>query len=204
MREGTLTLNQRRIQVTRLEIARAALGILGDRGWEAVSVAELAHAAGVSTRTFHRYFPSKVDVIRPLLEFAGGRAQETFAKSDEPDFAERCAVALVDGIKTFPGGAAGAHRSYRLIMRNPGLMPVWLDESYLTEHALRSMLVAPVFDDGVAADPDSPIDDVRLSVAILFVSFRIAVETWIDGDDPDALHGLCVRSVNQALRRGAR
>lgn len=198
-----LTLNQRRIRTSRLDLAHAALGILEERGWDAVSVVELADAAGVSPRTFHRYFPSKVDVVRPLLELAGGEARVEFLGNDETDFARLCAGAMVEGIATFPGGLPGAHRAYRLIMTHPELMPVWLDESYRIEQALLPHLTASLFQEHVHDGDASPIDDVELSVAVLFASMRIAVQTWIAGDDPHALLDLAVRAVNQSLRRGS-
>jgi AcrR family transcriptional regulator len=45
------------------EIARAAWDLFGCRGYEAATVDEIARAAGVSRRTFFRYFSSKEDVV---------------------------------------------------------------------------------------------------------------------------------------------
>src|SRR2546427_8399298 len=53
----------RRREFMASEIERAAIRVFVDRGYESVTVADLAAAAGVSRRTFFRYFASKDDVL---------------------------------------------------------------------------------------------------------------------------------------------
>jgi len=56
-------LQRRKRELVRDEIARAAWDLFGSRGYEAATVDEIARAAGVSRRTFFRYFSSKEDVV---------------------------------------------------------------------------------------------------------------------------------------------
>ncbi|MDO5512701.1 TetR/AcrR family transcriptional regulator [Corynebacterium sp.] len=58
---------------TRAQIARAAAGLALDQGAEALTVAAVSEAAGVSTRTFHNYFTAMDEA---LLEFMVGRVTE--------------------------------------------------------------------------------------------------------------------------------
>jgi AcrR family transcriptional regulator len=56
-------LRQRKRELVRDAIAHAAWDLFASEGYEATSVAEVARAAGVSRRTFFRYFSSKEDIV---------------------------------------------------------------------------------------------------------------------------------------------
>ena len=61
-------LRERKKQQTRQVIAEAARSLFGDRGFEAVTVAEVAAAAEVSEATVFNYFPTKEDLFYSGLE----------------------------------------------------------------------------------------------------------------------------------------
>jgi AcrR family transcriptional regulator len=56
---SVVALRERKKDQTRDALARAALALFQDKGYEATTVAEIARAANVSRRTFFRYFPTK-------------------------------------------------------------------------------------------------------------------------------------------------
>src|SRR5919198_2957348 len=61
-------LRERKKQQTRSAIAAAAMELFGERGFDAVSVAEVARAADVSVATVFNYFPTKEDLVYDRME----------------------------------------------------------------------------------------------------------------------------------------
>ncbi|WP_059012017.1 TetR/AcrR family transcriptional regulator [Streptomyces specialis] len=56
-------LRERKKQQTRLHISDVATGLFLERGFDAVTVAEVAEAADVSVNTVYNYFPTKEDLF---------------------------------------------------------------------------------------------------------------------------------------------
>ncbi len=56
-------LQARKQHFVRREIWEAAIELFSQKGYDAITVEEIAAAAGVSRRTFFRYFPSKDDLM---------------------------------------------------------------------------------------------------------------------------------------------
>ena len=63
MEQATTGLRERKKQQTREALARAGIELFVERGYDATTLAEIAEAAGVSTRTIFAYFPSKEDIL---------------------------------------------------------------------------------------------------------------------------------------------
>ena len=100
-------LRERKKQQTRDKIARVALGLFAERGYEQTTLAEIADAADVSTRTIFAYFESKEDILF----------------CDEPAFydslkealdARAAGVTTVDVLREFVLGAVSEDDSLKL------------------------------------------------------------------------------------------
>jgi AcrR family transcriptional regulator len=71
---------ERKKRQTRDAIARAALELFVERGYAATTLAEIAEAAGVSTRTIFAYFPGKEDILFCDFEAMNDALAETLAE----------------------------------------------------------------------------------------------------------------------------
>jgi AcrR family transcriptional regulator len=61
--EQATGLRERKKRATREAIARAGVELFVERGYDETTLAEIAEAAGVSTRTIFAYFPGKEDIL---------------------------------------------------------------------------------------------------------------------------------------------
>jgi AcrR family transcriptional regulator len=66
--EPATGLRERKKRETRDALVRAGLELFVQRGYDATTLAEIAEAAGVSTRTIFAYFPSKEDILFSTLQ----------------------------------------------------------------------------------------------------------------------------------------
>lgn len=81
----TLQARKRRSESMLSGIAAVALDLFEERGFAAVTVEDIAADAGISVRTFYRYFPAKEDVLLVMIrQRASALAQALNARpSDE-------------------------------------------------------------------------------------------------------------------------
>src|SRR5579862_2912074 len=80
-----LPLRERNRARARAEIADAALRLFFDRGFEGVTVDEIVSAAGVSRRTFFRYFETKEDALLADYPELNARLTEALGSLDPDD-----------------------------------------------------------------------------------------------------------------------
>lgn len=64
---GEAGLRERKRRQTRQALVGAAMRLFGEKGYDETTVAQIAAAAGVSTKTFFNYFASKDEVLFPHL-----------------------------------------------------------------------------------------------------------------------------------------
>jgi len=79
-------LRERTRRAVRAEIAEIALRMFADRGYEKTTVDDIARAAGLTKRSFFRYFPSKEDAAFAQIDVLGETVVDEIRRrpADEP------------------------------------------------------------------------------------------------------------------------
>jgi AcrR family transcriptional regulator len=186
------TLRERRRADLALEISALAAERFARAGVAATTVAELAEAAGVSTRTFHRYFATKADALAPVLRegLTGYLAAvaDTPATRHAPEALTAALVHALAGRFEGPTGAQDAER-VRLVVEEPELLGVWL-----RMHEECVLGLVPLLAERLPRhlDPDDP--RLRFVATLVVTANRLAVEEW-------ATRGGDVRAVLQRFLR---
>ncbi len=188
-----LGLRERRKVRTQDALIDTALALFEQRGYDAVSVEQIAATAEVSVRTFYRYFPTKEDVLAvdPHAE-AAARAvlADRHPSETDVDFVARAMITALTARRP-----DRVRRGYQLIRVTPALQAriyqlAWNDQEYLVD-AL------------IGGAPRTPDVELRARVIGHAVSsaIRAAVGLWIQAGEPGPLEEQCTRAI--ALLREA-
>ncbi|OLR93745.1 acyl-CoA-like ligand-binding transcription factor [Actinokineospora bangkokensis] len=174
-------LRDRKKRETRTALSDAALDLVAERGIDQVTVDDIAHAAGVSPRTFFNYFPTKEDAVVGPDPDVTGRIDAHFAArpADEHPLA---------AVRAFLHAELAGDRQDRqrwltriqVIQDNPQLLNRVFLAGASTERALAA---------GVAAHTGLPVDHgyPLLVAATASAAFRVAITRWSTPGTPPAL-----------------
>ncbi len=112
----------------RERLIAAGYTVLSEKGYEATTVKEVAHVAGVSPGLFHYYFASKDELLLAVLHEAetryGRMMQDLRAVVPADHFLEGAAAALRERATKEPGWYRLRFELFALGLRNPTLQPV--------------------------------------------------------------------------------
>ncbi|MBI2780296.1 MAG: TetR family transcriptional regulator [Chloroflexi bacterium] len=171
-------------------VVDAALKLFADRPFRDVSVEEIAAAAGISRRTFFRYFPTKEDVVLDPRRLDRAWALEAMAHRlpGEDDIALVFRVMAELQRRAFRHvGPADNLVVHRLSHFEPELMA----RSWLLVEVSRDLLVEGLL--GTSAVPSERLR-ARILVGACVMAVDAVMSSWIEG----GMEG----SVAEALERG--
>ncbi|MFJ4828656.1 TetR/AcrR family transcriptional regulator [Streptomyces sp. NPDC088747] len=170
-RAGRPPLTERRKEAARLEIARAAVELFTERGVEGVSAAQIAAAAGISSRTLWRYFPSKEECVAPLLALGVRRLTRQLREQNAD-------ASLLEAVRREhwltdegPDTTRLVLDLMRLTRTEPVLQAVWLRQTFEAHPA-----VATVFAERAGRAKPGLEDDVQ--AAMLLSALHVAVRDF--------------------------
>ncbi|MEO5900170.1 MAG: TetR family transcriptional regulator [Ilumatobacteraceae bacterium] len=150
-------------------LEQAALALFGERGFENTTVAEIAVRAGLTERTFFRYFADK----REVLFWGAGALQELLvtAVADAPDSTaplDAVAAALDAAGAMLQERRAGARQRQTVIAANAELR----ERELIKLTSLATALAGALRERGVSGTAATLAAEAGIAV------FRVAVERW--------------------------
>jgi AcrR family transcriptional regulator len=173
---------------SRGRLEQAALALYGERGFDNTTVAEIAQRAGLTERTFFRYFADKREVL-----FWGARDLQEFlvsAVADAPQSAQPLA-AITAGLEAasslFQERRESARQRQAVIAANAELQ-----ERELIKLASLAAALAEALRRRGIKDPAA-----TLSAEAGITVFRIAFDLWVNETNRKDLSQLITESVDQ-------
>jgi AcrR family transcriptional regulator len=173
--QGSLR-DRQRAQI-RADIRRAAFRLFIERGYDAVTTDEIAHAAGVSPRTFFRHVPTKEDLLLAPVRHGGAAIVgllEQRPTREPPDVA--LTNAIVGRIRSFDQADIAEWREALLVA--PGL----LDKATIHTPADKER-AARLIAERMGVNPN---DDMRpgLLAQLTFAAADFAFQRWVRQTSP--------------------
>ncbi|GAA2068697.1 TetR/AcrR family transcriptional regulator [Streptomyces albiaxialis] len=154
-------------------LERAALELFETQGYERTSVAQIARTAGLTERSFYRYFPDKREVL-----FAGNELEaHLVGQVEAADPGLRPLEALLAALRT----ADEVFRSREFLLRRVRVIaasPALAERDLIKLADIAEALVPALGRRGVEPDRARFISDVAIAVS------RRATSRWLA--DPDA------------------
>jgi AcrR family transcriptional regulator len=169
-------IRERNRERNRQEVADVALDLFTRHGYPAVTVDDIAAAAGISRRTFFRYFESKEDVVMPAEE---ERDLEVLRRhldarpSGEPLVVSICNAVQILLETTTAEERAALMARLRVIFENPAVHAHMLQRQTSMEH-----MVAEVIAGHLGVDPATDLTS-RVLAASTIAAFRAATDVWL-------------------------
>jgi AcrR family transcriptional regulator len=170
-------LRERKKEKTREALIAAALALFNERGFDHVTVEEIADACDVSPRTFFRYFGSKEDVL-----FADGDRRKGLlmeAVVAQPDGLSPFA-ALENAIREFAGDYTNQRdvlrARHQIVNTTPSLRSGTAERQQRWEADVVDLLKS-----SGRAKKASDLE-LRMVVATTMTALRVAMETWLAAD----------------------
>ncbi|MFM1728346.1 TetR family transcriptional regulator [Prescottella soli] len=168
-------------EAVRTRISEVAVDLFAERGFDSVTVEQIAAAVGISARSFHRYFPAKEDAVIGDLTRWGEFVRDAFVSrpADEPALVS-LRISL-ESLLSQPGGdEQRSKRTMRVLTSTPSLRA-----RNLEKHLAWANLLVPVVRERLAGGYAELRAQTLVQVAL--ACFDIALTTWAESEGTDAV-----------------
>jgi AcrR family transcriptional regulator len=187
-----ISLQERRRNAARNEIADIALDLFMERGFDEVTVDDISLAVGISARSFHRYFAAKEDVVLGGLNAFGHVVSNAFTlrPSNESTWTSllRSYEALLARAETHD-----ERRKRRMQVVNAGAAS--LRARNLEKHLRWGELLTPLVIKRLKG-PDIEVR-ARAIVHASLIAFDLALATWANPNETRAPEEILALTFNE-------
>lgn len=202
MSERRPTLRERQRAETRQEIRAHAVRLFTDRGYDDVTVADVAAAAGVSAMTVYRHFPTKEDLVL-TDQHARIIAERVAASPDTDPVVRRVGTALVEAAGVLTAGEgreAAAVREFmlsclQLMVATPALRARHLDGQYVLQEAVIEAL------GDASPDPDTAFR-TQAAISACLAALHTSLTRWAEDGGRTSLPDLVTRALTASFGEG--
>lgn len=185
----TQPLSSRRRELLRDEIARVAIALFAEQGFEAVTVDDIAEAAGTSQRTFFRYFATKDEIILDYERRLRARLAEALTnRSADEDAVTALRESFKQTARVAPSDRDRVLQHARILRESPGLRMRANGERFAEDGELMAL---------IASRLGAQVSDLPVRVIVAAMT-AVAIQefwAWVDGGG----HGDPAERIEAAL-----
>ena len=168
-------------------LMKAAITLFDEQGYDETTVAQIAQAAGLTKRTFFRYFSDKREVLFNGSEELEHRWLEAVALAPDASPLALVAAGLDPVAEMFVERHPFARLRARIIDANPELR----ERELIKLQKLSGAIKAALIDRGVSQN--AAILAAQAGVTV----FHVAFARWVEQDDPTAFRRLMDESLEE-------
>lgn len=184
------SLRERNHERTRDEIARQALSLFVAHGFDAVTVDDIAASAGISRRTFFRYFDTKEDALLPADASRLQRLEEALRARPAAEGAfDAVRGAVLELARDYETGSPEFLQQARLVLATPSVHARSLGHQAGWEGIIRTFAAER------AGRPETSLLPQLLAAGCM-AALRAALTTWLHDDGRTDLVALVTAALD--------
>lgn len=173
---------------TRDALVNAATRLFSARGYDAVTVEDVADAGGVSRRTLFRYFEAKEQLVFHAQQGNLDRFREAIGEERGMPAVRR---ALLSMAELYAANASAQLAQYRIVQASPALVAREIELDRAWESSI------------VDALNDRPAREARFTAGALIGITRAVLRDWLENDCNDDLGAMATEALDLLGRMNA-
>lgn len=178
-------------QAVHAEVSRTAMGLFLERGFEATTIDDIAAAAGISRRSFFRYFGTKEDIVLGDLAAQGELIREELRARPDTEDAWTALLNALRNTRRPDQDDATMLKISKMLYDTPSLR-ARSHEKHLRWQALLTPDIRRRL--GIAPDDEHDLRAEAI-VACVLTCLDVAGEVWTRGNGTQPLEDLVVAAV---------